>query len=172
MDDKEYDLYEIDDQGEGKSFLSEITIPAGPSSGWLSDVRSYIQQMDLLEYEFNFWNASRCCRVDRKFEKAIKVKGNEIIVTKSIVSTPKKPCIDSSIELSVDPNLTCLELQSGDSTIRVDDEMSDDEEEGVHDEDANNPANTTIAPTTTLVVAPMSPTPILDRSVPPEQGGP
>jgi hypothetical protein len=84
MEDNDYELFKLTLGIENtRTFLLEITVLGAGGGLWFSDIRSYIEQMDLLDYQFNFWNASCGSPIDRKFEKAIKVQGAEVVILRS-----------------------------------------------------------------------------------------
>jgi hypothetical protein len=159
MEDKDYELYEITGEiatsdEKSRKFLSDITIPGESSGIWYSDIRSYIEQMNLLDYNFDFWNISRRSCIDRKFEKAIKVKGGEVVVLKSEQVLGKRAWDHEEEFRSTEESLF---EQSGSEPFngnRV--EVDDNREDAIV-------ANTLIID---------DPLPNRDRLVPPEDGGP
>ncbi|CAM6082976.1 unnamed protein product [Calypogeia fissa] len=157
MDDKEFELYEIDANGENKSFLSEITMPSGNTGLWFSDIRSYIHQMDLLDCSFDFWNEGCHGRIDQKFEKALKVKGSEVIVLRSDVLLGKRTRVDDESG----PNIVeMVSRQSVNVSGRPDEPCDTDDVGAIQNDRAND------------IVEIRVPLPNVDRSVPLEEGGP
>ncbi|CAM6101129.1 unnamed protein product [Calypogeia fissa] len=135
MDNKGFELYEIDTNGENKSFLSEITVPGGKTGLWFSDIRSYIHQMDLLDYSFDFWNEGHCGQIDQKFEKALKVKGSEVIVLRSDVVLEKRTRVDDESG----PNIVEMVFgQSVNDVSRRPDEPCDTDDAGAIQNDRAN----------------------------------
>ncbi|KAL3680430.1 hypothetical protein R1sor_023386 [Riccia sorocarpa] len=95
LEDEEFQLFQIDADGGNKTFLSPIMIPASADSSRLSEVRLFIEKWELLDFSFDFWNLQSACRYDRRFEKANKVKGGEVIVVKCEDRQGKRPRLES-----------------------------------------------------------------------------
>ncbi|CAM6094642.1 unnamed protein product [Calypogeia fissa] len=91
MEDVEYQLVLIDDDGKNQKQLGPIMMAM--SAIRLTEVRSFIEENELLDFEFKFWNNSVNSCHDRKLEKVNKVRGLEIIVVKDVVAKVVEECI-------------------------------------------------------------------------------
>ncbi|CAM6094627.1 unnamed protein product [Calypogeia fissa] len=144
MEDVEYQLVLIDNDGKNQKQLGPIMMAM--SAIRLTEVRSFIEENELLDFEFKFWNNIVNLCYDRKFEKVNKVRGLEIIVVKDVVAKVVEECI---------PKRPRLEGEAEHHGFSSDNDMETLPEGATENE-------------STEVATPVT----KDRDVPPESGGP
>ncbi|CAM6123289.1 unnamed protein product [Calypogeia fissa] len=160
----EWQLFQLDSRGEGKELISPISLKDGPTVGQLSSIRSYLDSMNLIDFEFDFWNEKLDRPFNRKWEKANILSGPEIIIfaLQDIQNSPKRIRIDSQPDSSTPPIEKGLEEGLSMASMEIESGRQD----GRDTLDPCNINSPLTSPTTIKV--PKS----LDRTVPPKLGGP
>ncbi|CAM6085926.1 unnamed protein product [Calypogeia fissa] len=80
MDFVEWQLWRVEPGGQTKELLSPISLQDGLNVGKLSSIRSFLEENDLLEFKFAFWNEKTGSIISHKFEKANVIKGPEVFI--------------------------------------------------------------------------------------------
>ncbi|CAM6082507.1 unnamed protein product [Calypogeia fissa] len=80
MDFVEWQLWRMEPGGQTKELLSPISLQDGLNVGKLSSIRSFLEENDLLEFKFAFWNEKTGSIISQKFEKANVIKGPEVFI--------------------------------------------------------------------------------------------
>ncbi|CAM6086253.1 unnamed protein product [Calypogeia fissa] len=115
MDFVEWQLWRVEPGGQTKELLSPISLQDGLNVGKLSSIPSFLEENDLLEFKFAFWNEKTGSIISHKFEKANVIKGPEVfIIPVDDVETSSK---GARIQTEVEKNPLILGDSKDDETI-------------------------------------------------------